>query len=126
MTDQTEIAAGQFWRHKKRGKVYEIIHIKGRMQCSSNPAIESWLEHLPLVVYINVADHDDCGVRPLAEFTDGRFENVLNTKWCMKHTNRFVTIVDTSECIRHESVLSGKNWYLGYAEFFDRYERVQE
>lgn len=126
MTDQTTIARGQLWRHKQRGKVYWIVHTKGRVQCSSNADIEAWFENQPTVSYENVLDPDDFWTRPLLEFTDGRFEPVIGTKWCQKHTNDVVIINRTEECIDYESAKSGKKRWLGFVEFFNRYERVKE
>lgn len=59
-----------FWRHKKRGTIYQEIGTAS-LQASSGP-IEEGVE---LVVYLS--NDGKLYARPKDEFLDGRFERVL-------------------------------------------------
>ena len=57
------------YRHKGRVTTYRVLHEDAIMQCSKVRE----LDNEPMVVYQNVVD-GSVGVRPVAEFYDGRFE----------------------------------------------------
>ena len=63
----------EFWRHRKRGSVYEIISSTASLQCSTEPNIESALGDEDWTVYRNVKT-GAVYIRLTNEFRDGRFE----------------------------------------------------
>ncbi len=59
-----------FYRHKKRGTIYDIVG--GGIAQASNAPIQ---DGDPVVVYQSI-DNDQIWIRPVAEFYDGRFETL--------------------------------------------------
>ena len=72
---EDEIEAGQLWRHKKRGTLYEIITANAGLQCSAAPNFEEMFEDDGFVVYRSIKA-GSYHIRPAPEFVDGRFERV--------------------------------------------------
>lgn len=66
-----------WYRHKKRGTVYEIISSTVSMQCSAAPEFERQFEDDHWTIYRNVQT-GTLWVRPTPEFEDGRFERIEN------------------------------------------------
>ena len=75
MTDTMFPAIGDYWRHKVRGHVYEIITATASLQMACDPAIEAQYEDDDFVVYRNI-ENGAVWIRPTEEFIDGRFERV--------------------------------------------------
>lgn len=70
-----EIEAGQVWRHKKRGSVYEIVSATASIQCSADVHIQSyededWIAYKPY----GAGSGGMLYFRMKEEFLDGRFE----------------------------------------------------
>ena len=70
-----EIEAGQRWRHKARGSIYEIVTAHASLQCASAEAFEEMFEDDYFVVYRS-EQTGSFYTRPQPEFLDGRFERV--------------------------------------------------
>lgn len=68
--------APSFWRHKKRGTVYEVLTATASLQCAAAPEFEQMFEEDDFIVYRSV-DTGSIYVRPALEFLDGRFEQVV-------------------------------------------------
>lgn len=66
----------EFWRHKKRGSVYEVISTGAFMQCSTFPHVEEAFSGTSFTIYKRVDAIDLFFVRPTNEFMDGRFEKI--------------------------------------------------
>lgn len=71
----TQASSGTFWRHKKRGTIYEVVAEGAAFQWSEAPDVEHALEDVDLVIYRDIRSTAHY-VRPLHEFCDGRFERV--------------------------------------------------
>lgn len=71
------IEVGQRWRHKKRGGVYEIVHLNCSVQVSAmdGTAWGELLESEDWVAY-RAIDGWQIYFRMTKEFLDGRFEQV--------------------------------------------------
>lgn len=67
-----------YWKHKKRGGIYEVLFDNASLQCSAAPAFERTFEDDTWTVYRNIKTKA-VYVRPTEEFLDGRFEQV--DKW---------------------------------------------
>ena len=64
---------GERYRHKKRGRVYEVITDAASVQCATMPEIEDVFDDDTWTVYRDVVT-GSWYVRPTEEFLDGRFE----------------------------------------------------
>ena len=68
-----------YWRHKKRGTVYEVLTDVASLQCSAAEEFERMFEDDNWTVYRNV-ETGHIWVRPTEEFLDGRFEQVVEAE----------------------------------------------
>jgi hypothetical protein len=73
----TDIITGQYWRHKKRGGLYEVVHANASIQVSSlgddelmyHLEDDNWIAYRPVDGHALYFRRED-------EFVDGRFELV--------------------------------------------------
>lgn len=72
------VRSGQHWRHKKTGGLYEIVHERADIQCSTAPEFEAMFEDEVWVAYKPITGHS-LYFRLYSEFTDGRFALVKET-----------------------------------------------
>jgi hypothetical protein len=90
----TQGIRGRIYRHKKRGSLYRVLEI-GNMQCASPEHDEALM-----IVYEGL---DGCvWVRPLAEFQDGRFEQVPIERFA--HRDRDASLAENAKRSSGEAV----------------------